>query len=61
MLKQLQEKNTLSAKKGIESIKDAAINNRNMFEELMETCKYSSLGQITHALFSVGGQYRRNM
>ena len=61
MLKQLQEKNTLSAKKGIESIQDAAINNRNMFEELMETCKYSSLGQITHALFSVGGQYRRNM
>ena len=61
MLKQLQEKNTLSAKKGIESIQDAAINNRNMFEELMETCKYSSLGQITEALFSVGGQYRRNM
>jgi methylmalonyl-CoA mutase len=61
MLKQLQEKNSLSAKKGIESIQDAAINNRNMFEELMETCKYSSLGQITHALFSVGGQYRRNM
>ncbi len=61
MLKQLQEKNILSAKKGIESIQDAAINNRNMFEELMETCKYSSLGQITEALFSVGGQYRRNM
>ena len=61
MLKQLQEKNTLSTKKGIESIQDAAINNRNMFEELMETCKYSSLGQITEALFSVGGQYRRNM
>ena len=61
MLKQLQEKNTLSAKKGIERIQDAAINNRNMFEELMETCKYSSLGQITEALFSVGGQYRRNM
>jgi isobutyryl-CoA mutase len=61
MLKQLQEKNTLSAKKGIEKIQDAAINNRNMFEELMETCKYSSLGQITEALFSVGGQYRRNM
>ncbi|NDA98692.1 MAG: methylmalonyl-CoA mutase, partial [Flavobacteriia bacterium] len=61
MLKQLQEKNTLSSKKGIESIQDAAINNRNMFEELMETCKYSSLGQITEALFSVGGQYRRNM
>ena len=61
MLKELQGKNTELAIKGIEKIQDAAINNRNMFEELMETCKYSSLGQITHALFSVGGQYRRNM
>jgi isobutyryl-CoA mutase len=39
----------------------AAINNRNMFEELIEVCKYSSLGQITDSLFEVGGQYRRNM
>ena len=61
MLKELQIKNKELAIKGIEKIQDAAINNRNMFEELMETCKYSSLGQITHALFSVGGQYRRNM
>jgi len=38
-----------------------AINNRNMFEELLEVCKYCSLGQITNALFEVGGQYRRNM
>ena len=61
MLKELQIKNKKLAIKGIERVQDAAINNRNMFEELMETCKYSSLGQITHALFSVGGQYRRNM
>ena len=61
MLKQLQEKNKELAIMGIERVQDAAINNRNMFEQLMETCKYSSLGQITHALFSVGGQYRRNM
>ena len=61
MLKELQMKNKELAIKGIECVQDAAINNRNMFEELMETCKYSSLGQITHALFSVGGQYRRNM
>jgi methylmalonyl-CoA mutase len=46
---------------GIEKIQDAAVNNRNMFEELMEICKYASLGQITNALFEVGGQYRRNM
>jgi len=61
MLKELQMKNKDLAIKGIERVQDAAINNRNMFEELMETCKYSSLGQITEALFSVGGQYRRNM
>ncbi|WP_018615065.1 methylmalonyl-CoA mutase family protein [Segetibacter koreensis] len=42
-------------------LKKAAINNANLFEELMETVKYCSLGQITHALYEVGGQYRRNM
>ena len=36
-------------------------NNGNPFAELMETVKYCSLGQITHALYEVGGQYRRNM
>jgi len=35
--------------------------NGNLFAELMETVKYYSLGQITNALFEVGGQYRRNM
>ncbi|MFM1898546.1 MAG: hypothetical protein RL577_786 [Bacteroidota bacterium] len=39
----------------------AAIAQQNLFEELMEACKYCSLGQITESLFSVGGQYRRNM
>lgn len=38
-----------------------AIHNQNIFAELMETVKYCSLGQITKALFEVGGQYRRNM
>jgi methylmalonyl-CoA mutase len=42
-------------------LKQVAINNGNLFAELMETVKYCSLGQITHALFEVGGQYRRNM
>jgi len=42
-------------------LKTAAINNENLFKELMETVKYCSLGQITHALYEVGGQYRRNM
>ncbi len=39
----------------------AAVNNENIFRELMECVKYCSLGQITSALFEVGGQYRRNM
>ena len=42
-------------------LKNAAINNENVFTELMETVKYCSLGQITTALFEVGGEYRRNM
>ena len=42
-------------------IKTVAIQNGNLFEEMMETVKYCSLGQITHALYEVGGQYRRNM
>jgi isobutyryl-CoA mutase len=42
-------------------LQQAAIHNQNIFAELMETVKYCSLGQITKALFEVGGQYRRNM
>jgi len=55
---------TAFGKKAGESIKkvqDAAINNQNMFEQLMEATKVCSLGQITEKLFEVGGQYRRNM
>jgi isobutyryl-CoA mutase len=42
-------------------LKQAVIDNRNVFEVLMEAVRVCSLGQITHALFEVGGQYRRNM
>lgn len=42
-------------------VQDAAIQNQNIFEKLMDATKYCSLGQITKALFEVGGQYRRNM
>jgi methylmalonyl-CoA mutase len=45
----------------LDRLKQVAIDNGNLFEELMETVKYCSLGQITHALYEVGGQYRRNM
>ncbi len=53
-----------SGDKGDEQLKklqEVAINNGNIFAELMDTVKYCSLGQITRALFDVGGQYRRNM
>lgn len=42
-------------------LQEVAVNNGNLFAELMETVKCCSLGQITHALYEVGGQYRRNM
>lgn len=63
-IKNVQELWTGSADKGkemLERLQKAAIHNENIFEELMETVKYCSLGQITSALFEVGGQYRRNM
>ena len=45
----------------LKHLQQAAVNNENIFAELMETVKYCSLGQITNALYAVGGQYRRNM
>ena len=42
-------------------LKAVAVNNGNLFEELMETVRYCTLGEITNALYEVGGQYRRNM
>jgi len=45
----------------LERLKQTALNNENMFERLMETVKVCSLGTITHALYEVGGKYRRNM
>jgi len=53
-----------SGDKGADALRrlqQCAVRNENIFEELMETVKYCSLGQITRALFEVGGQYRRNM
>ena len=45
----------------IRRLQHAAVQNQNLFAELMEAVKYCTLGQITAALFEVGGQYRRNM
>jgi methylmalonyl-CoA mutase len=63
-IQQLQafwKRNENKADLALKRLKEVAVANGNLFEELMETVKYCSLGQITHALYEVGGQYRRNM
>jgi methylmalonyl-CoA mutase len=45
----------------LSQLQKSAVENKNLFAELMEICKSCSLGQITESLFNVGGQYRRNM
>ncbi len=60
-LKAFHERHKNVSSKMLLRLQEVAINNENLFEELMETVKYCSLGQITHALYEVGGQYRRNM
>lgn len=55
------KRNKNNSAEALKKLQRVAINNCNLFEELMETVKYCSLGQITHALYEVGGQYRRNM
>jgi isobutyryl-CoA mutase len=55
------KRNETKSEAALKNLKQVAINNGNLFAELMETVKYCSLGQITHALYEVGGQYRRNM
>jgi methylmalonyl-CoA mutase len=49
------------AAKALADLQLKAIRNENLFEGLVEAVKYCSLGQITNALYEVGGQYRRNM
>ncbi len=60
-LKNLHEKNTSFTAYHLRHLQTTAIQNNNLFEALMEACKFCSLGQITKSLFEVGGQYRRNM
>ena len=56
-----KSKNAKHAEEALERLRRAAINNGNVFEELMDAVRYCSLGQITDTFFEVGGQYRRNM
>ncbi|SHJ56319.1 methylmalonyl-CoA mutase family protein [Aquimarina spongiae] len=60
-LNNLHEAKKDLATDALSKVQEAAIHNQNIFEVLMEATKVCSLGQITAALFEVGGQYRRNM
>lgn len=60
-LTNFQKANISTATTALEHLQKAAINQENLFEVMMEAAKYCSLGQITNALFEVGGKYRRNM
>ena len=57
----LHTRNASEASEWLKKAQLSAVQNQNIFATLMEACKYCSLGQITSALFEVGGQYRRNM
>jgi methylmalonyl-CoA mutase len=60
-LEAFQKRNADKAPALLKQLQQTAIAGKNIFETLMEVCKYCSLGQISHALYEVGGQYRRNM
>ncbi|WP_041245316.1 fused isobutyryl-CoA mutase/GTPase IcmF [Geotalea uraniireducens] len=60
-LRAFQERNRVKAPLALKRLQEVAVSGGNIFAELMETVKYASLGQITRALFEVGGEYRRNM
>jgi methylmalonyl-CoA mutase len=60
-LRAFRERNRTSSSPALKRLQDVAVAGGNIFGELMETVKTASLGQITHALYEVGGQYRRNM
>ncbi len=61
MLERLQKAKGELNEEMISALQMAAVQNENIFDVLMEAAKHCSLGQITNALFEVGGQYRRNM
>lgn len=60
-LRAFQERNKEKAPLALKRLQEVAVSGGNIFGELMETVKVASLGQITRALYQVGGEYRRNM
>jgi methylmalonyl-CoA mutase len=60
-LEAFHRRNIARSPEMLRRLQQTAVTNGNLFEELMTTVKYCSLGEITNALYAVGGQYRRNM
>ncbi|UFK98986.1 methylmalonyl-CoA mutase family protein [Kaistella faecalis] len=60
-LENYQNANSANTENALKQLQHGAINQHNLFELMMDAVKYCSLGQITNALFEVGGMYRRNM
>jgi methylmalonyl-CoA mutase len=60
-LAEFQDRHKNDAPGALKRLQEAALEGGNIFAELMETVRFCSLGQITRALYEVGGQYRRNM
>ena len=60
-LRGFQERNAARCDGALRRLQEVGRNGENVFEELMDTVKYASLGQISTALFEVGGRYRRSM
>ena len=60
-LHNFQKSNEDKSEAALKTLQHAAINQQNLFNVMMDAVKYCSLGQITNALFEVGGKYRRNM
>ncbi len=60
-LAQFHDRHSTRAPRALERLRDAALAGANLFAELMEAAQVCSLGQITRALYAVGGEYRRNL
>ena len=60
-LEAFKKRHEKTAPAALQRLQETALSGSNIFAELMEAVKVCSLGQITQALYDVGGQYRRNM
>ena len=60
-LNEFQKENQERAEKALEKLREVALSGSNIFEELLNTVQFASLGQITHVLYEIGGKYRRGI